>query len=499
APGGLIFPATPDAPSVTNKIVFLAPAGTGPAVARAAAEAARQDWRARLGKIFKTGPLPPTPGMPDLAWVSVTGPVADYEALWKATRAEMDGRRRARVFEPVEIPQRKLCAQSPGLPAVPAPPASLRHERDEALSAAGWAKRRAGDQRFPSTVSIASSAFRRRLLHRASTDPEVAATLRNPVHRLNAALNQLSVHTDRSTLLEVAVPAGLEPLAGCLGAWVTPDRWDGEVIGREYGTTPDERTVRDARAAAGALAANARNAGIPAPSPYFAVVVQDLDRLGQALGNLDLHAQRDVSKQLSTLAAHQTELLTKQHPLAVLVYAGGDDFLAFCPAAEALQLAASLRRQVQAAVSTGPLATGGPDGTPITASTAVVFAHMSNPLRDALQAAHQAIMDAKSATSRSGRSRDALAVVVRRRGGERARTILPWWPPGTEDGVNATDLLARIRPGAHSDVLSAGLGADLERDEVMLAELAGEPVLLRAELVRLVSRHGGTPEAGKAL
>ncbi|MGH8966064.1 MAG: Cas10/Cmr2 second palm domain-containing protein, partial [Actinomycetes bacterium] len=384
--------------------MFLAPAGTGPAVARAAAEEVRQNWRAKLGNIFKAG-LPPTPGMPDLAWVSVTGPVTDYEALWRAAREEMDGRRRARVFEPVEIPQSKLCAQSPGLPAVLAPPASPRHERDEALSAAGWAKRRAGDQRFPSTVGIASSAFRRRLLHRASTDPELAATLHDPVRTLTAALNQLGVHTDRSTLRGVAVPPGLEPLAGHLGGWVTPGRWDGDVIAREYGTTPDERTVRDARAAAGALAAIARNAGIPAPSPYFAIVVQDLDRLGQALGNLDLHAQRDVSTRLSILAAQQTELLTKQHPLAVVVYAGGDDFLAFCPAAEALQLAASLREQVRVAVTDGPLATAGPDGAPITASTAVVFAHMSNPLQDALRAAHQAITDAKSATSRSGRSR----------------------------------------------------------------------------------------------
>jgi len=500
-PGGLIFPTACDAPSVTNKIVFLAPVGTGPDIARAAVAEIRQDWWTRLQKIFKTGEPPPTPGMPDLAWASVTGPVSsdDYSVLWKAARAELDGGRRARVFERVEIVQSRLCAQSPGLPAVAVPPDALPHERDEALSAAGWVKRRAGRQRFSSTVSIASSAFRRRLLERAAADPDVAAALHEPVRRLTAALDRLGVSTDRSTLGYGQVPAGLEPLAGRLGAWVSPEQWDEEGIAREYRITPDQRAVRDARSAAGALAGIARRAGIPAPSPYFAVVVQDLDRLGQALDKLDLDRQREVSQQLSTLAEGHTELLTTEHPLAVRVYAGGDDLLAFCPAAEALWLAESIRGQVRDAISTGPLATAGPDGAAITASTAVVFAHMSNPLQDALRSAREAIEAAKSTTSASGRSRDALAVVVRRRGGERARTVLPWWPPGTDDGASATELLNRIRPGPDADTLSAVLGSDLERDEARLDELAAEPALLRAELVRLVRRHGGTPEAGQAL
>ena len=417
APCGLIFPVTADASSVTNKIAFLAAAGTGPTVARAVAREINQGWQTQLKRTFKTDQPPDTPGTPDLAWVSVRGPAADgaYGVLWEAAQREMVGRRRARTFEPVTIPPSRLCAQSPGLPAVTAPGGALPHERDEALSAAGWVKRRAGNQRFPSTVSIASSAFRRRLLERADAEPDIAAELRGPVEELNTALDRLHLDTDRSKLRDVPTPVGLEHLAGRLGAWVTPDRWDGEAIARECGTVPDERTVRDARKAARALAAIARNAGIPAPSSYFAVVVQDLDRLGQALGRLDLDRQRSVSQQLSVLATQQTELLSGQHPLAVLVYASGDDFLAFCPAAEALRLAASIRQQVRAA-TTGPLATAGPDGAAITASTAVVFAHMSNPLQDALRSAREAIADAKSATSASGRSRDALAVLVRRRG-----------------------------------------------------------------------------------
>ena len=360
-------------------------------------------------------------------------------------------------------------------------------------------KRRAGSERFPSTVSIASSVFRSRLLERAGSDPDVAAELRGPVRELTTALDRLTVRSDRSKLRSVPTPAGLEPLTNRLGAWVTPERWDDEGIAREYGTPPNKQIVCDGRRAAGALAGVARKVGIPPPSAYFAVVVQDLDHLGRALGGLGLDRQREVSQQLSALATQQAALLETEHPLAVLVYAGGDDLLAFCPAAEALRIAASIREQVRTATTTGRLAIAGADGAAITASTGVVFAHMSSPLQDALQSARNAIAEAKSATSASGRSRDALAVVVHRRGGQRARTVQPWWPPGTEDGASATELLTRIRPGPRADVLSAVLGSDLERDEARLRELDGQPALLRAELTRLVQRHGGTPQAGKAL
>jgi hypothetical protein len=98
---------------VTNKIAFLAPEGTGPGIARAAVEDISRSWRDRLEETFKTGQPPRTPGTPDLTWVSVTGPATDgdYGVLWKAAQCEMVGRRRARVFEPVEIPQRS-CLRS---------------------------------------------------------------------------------------------------------------------------------------------------------------------------------------------------------------------------------------------------------------------------------------------------------------------------------------------------------------------------------------------------
>jgi CRISPR-associated protein Cmr2 len=139
----------------------------------------------------------------------------------------------------------------------------------------------------------------------------------------------------------------------------------------------------------------------------------------------------------------------------------------------------------------------------ITASTAVAFGHLASPLQETVRAAREAIAQAKSAAGRDGRTRDALAVVVRRRGGERARLVQPWSSAGPGE-PDAVDLLTRLRPAAASGALSAGLAAQLERDGPSLAELAGhgdrgDLVTVRAELTRLVGRRGGGPAAAEAL
>jgi hypothetical protein len=181
--------------------------------------------------------------------------------------------------------------------------------------------------------------------------------------------------------------------------------------------------------------------------------------------------------------------------VGIPIYAGGDDFLAFCPAVTALRLASRVRSLVQE--QPAPLARCGPGGSPITASTAVVFTHVSDSLQDAVVAARAALQEAKDAEGPGGRSRsrDALAVVVRRRGGERARTIQPW------DSGRAAELLSAVQPRRPGEVLSAGLASRLEWDRVGLLELVDAQLwaTLSAEMHRVVLRQGGTSEAAGAL
>lgn len=498
-PCGLIFPGDVDA-AVSNKIVLLAPAGTGATTARAVAEHVAAVWRTMVRRAYLKDP-PPTPGMPEVSWVTVTGSAKeqDYSSLWAAAQQELVGRRRARVFPAFCAERKVLCGQSAGLPAGPVPSGARRHERQEQLSAAGWVKRweqRADGDLFPSTLSIASSSFRSRLFTRAATDEGVRAALRGPLERLDGAVARLDVQVDRAPR-PLAI-SGLDALAGRLGAWVYREVWDSASLAREYRIQPDASTVAAGRDAARAVVSAAKNAGIRAPSPYYAVVVQDLDRLGRALSTMDLRRQRAVSAYLGELAEVQRAVIGAADPEGVLVYAGGDDLLAFCAASAALPLAGALRQQLVEQVAGGPLAGAGLDGGPITASTGVVFAHMSSPLQDTLTAARSAIAQAKSARV-AGRFRDALSVVVRRRGGERASTVQPWWP---EPGQRADTLLTTLRPGQGAAELSAGLASRLERDEAGLDELAAQPSrwpLLRLELRRLIERQHGDPAAADAV
>src|SRR5262249_28475374 len=256
-----------------------------------------------------------------------------------------------------------------------------------------------------------------------------------------------------------------------LGPWLHPQVWDPAGLVREYPGVATAELARDGGRYARRIVELARSAGVRPPSPYFAVVVQDLDRLGRALGGLGLADQGVVSGQLTGLAAAQQAAVAGAVG-GFCVYAGGDDLLAFCPAATALPLAATVRRLVTEHLAAGPLRTAGPGGTAITASTAVVFGHMGSPLQETVRAAREAIAQAKSAAGRDGRTRDALAVLVRRRGGERARLVQPWSPAGPGE-PDAVELLTRLRPAAASGELSAGLAAQLERDGPSLAELAG--------------------------
>ena len=493
-PYGLIVPSLLSAGATsggaTNKIAFLAPRGRGEQLAGDVAGLVRDTWQSWVDQVFP-GTGAATPGMPDVSWVRVTGPAAggEYAQLWKRARESLVARRRARVFVPVLVKRASLCSQAPHLPASPVPVRAYRHERQsrERLSVAGWVKRlaaRDGDMSFPSTVAIASASFRARLIGPAASPREDLAAA---VAGLASCVDELDPPRERPLRL-ADVPPGLEPLATRLGTWVFVERWEADGL-RRAGVIASPRLVERGRRAARSLLAAARGLAVRPPSPYFAVVVQDLDRLGQALDGLSLDQHRAVSRALSELAGAQWQLASSGLPLpAEPIYAGGDDFLAFCPAAGALALARRVRQLVTEHLSGTPLVAA--DGGPVTATTAVVFAHMGSPLQEVLGIAHEALKTAKDAGV--GENRNALTVVVRRRGGERARTIQPWG-----NGMNAADLLETVQPVG----LSPSLASRLELDRRSLSDLARDELwtTLSAELARLVARQGGTPRAAGAL
>lgn len=492
---GVVFPrpAAARIGGVTNKIVFTCAPGSGPELARAAKTTAEGLWREVVRGCF--GEDVATPGFPELWWVSITEDGGDYGRAWARLSEASVARRRSRVFEPLVSQQRWLCAQSPSLPAVTAPAHLVRvHERRSRLSAVGWIKRtrdRGGsDARVAvrSTSSIASGAYRIALL----TDPP--AGLAGQVAALRAAAARVSKPVTEAALC--ACKAQLSALGTELGSWVYPSEWDLAGLRREYGSHVTAEMAAAGKAAATAILRSANARGIAAPTPYYAVVVQDIDRLGKALSLLadsddGMAAHAHASDALVELGRAQRELIEAEPRHGVAIYTGGDDVLAFTSAASAIGMSARLRALTRERLEASVLRSAG--GGEVTASSAVVFAHREVPLYSVLARARTALDDAKTSRGVDGRDRDALAVVVLVRGGERAHTVQPW----TNDPAG---LLARLGPG--SGVVSAQLATRFHTDAAQLSVLAGEEKMsdfLDAEVTRLVARHGGGDEEARAL
>lgn len=497
-------------PTVPNRIVALAPEGKGAEVAAAADHAVRQDWAGLVRKAL--GRPAATPGMPSVQWVSVPASIGDYARQWEEAQRLLVARKRIRAFDAVEEPDRDLCSLSPRWPAEPKPPKGVpAHERDR-LAAANWVKRRyrhiggAGDdggpgevpKGFPSTSSIASAPFRSRVLDKMN-DQRVSRA----VSALRAAVQVLDRGREQPpAALAAKAPATADGrwLVGSAGRWVYQDAWQEDVLAREFPSVPvQERTravangVQAVRALHTALKAP-KDKDVPPPLPHLAVVVQDLDGMGRFLGgeiagsrrrNTVTEAwHREVSERLSVLARETCELLEGSNYFGVPVYAGGDDLLAFVPAAYALAAARAVRDAV-------------PKTLLPTASTAVLFFHHRSPLQRAVSEAQHLLETAKKQIE----GKNGLAVGYLRRSGVREQSLQAW--TRTADGRGPVEDFEEFLsgpPGSGSGEagrLSLRLVQDCVRDEAELVSLPDD--LFAAEIRRLVTRHGGTRAQADAL
>ncbi|MGH3257075.1 MAG: Cas10/Cmr2 second palm domain-containing protein [Streptosporangiaceae bacterium] len=512
----MVLPAEDSGRGLPNRIVALLPAEAGVAAARRASEAAHDAWRSWLRQVMRLAegdPPPQTPAFPRIQWVCVPELPSGYEAQWQLAQRLLAARRRIGDFTAVpeeDWRQRDLCSLAPRWPAErKAPPDVPPYEQRTPLSAVGWVKRRWRHVNevsgFPSTASIASAPYRRGVL-RHLTDPEVAAAVRALDGARQAVERALGTSGRETPLpgLEPLVPDGGPGawLARSGGPWVYAERWRPETLVREAATGPAhdvrpkvrdiEQAVRDGYRAARRLGELMEQPGRQAPplASYLAVVVQDLDSMGRFLGGGSASASGQkipimpneharVSRELLLLAEAQTDALKAEKLLAVPVYAGGDDLLAFCPASTAIDAAQSCHDEI-------------PRSLPH-ASTAVLFFHYHASIQQAMRAASDLLKDAKLRV----RGKHALAVGYLRRSGVGAQSIQPWTGQDGASSAVLFGLFARER----EPKLSPRLVADLEHDAGELAALAEvsqrlHRPLYTAELARLVRRHAGTDASG---
>jgi CRISPR-associated protein Cmr2 len=137
------------------------------------------------------------------------------------------------------------------------------------------------------------------------------------------------------------------------------------------------------------------------PNPYLAVLVADGDRMGAALAALDsAEAHRNFSSNLAGFADSARELVNDHN--GVLVYAGGDDVLAFLPVDKCLSCARKLHDDFGERLAKY--------GNP-TLSVGIAIGHFMENLEDLLDYGRAAEKAAKKP------DRDGLAIHLHKRGG----------------------------------------------------------------------------------
>ncbi|MDE3840932.1 type III-B CRISPR-associated protein Cas10/Cmr2 [Bacillus methanolicus] len=152
---------------------------------------------------------------------------------------------------------------------------------------------------------------------------------------------------------------------------------------------------------------------------YYAILMMDGDNMGQWFSGENKKDFSSVSERLAHFSQQVVPKIVEQDYNGRLVYAGGDDVLAFVPVDEALHVAQALR-----------FAFSQPEqglGEKATASIGLVIGHKKTPLQSLLNIVRQLEKKAKGYENPQSKvKKNALALAVHTRSGEISEAIMPW-------------------------------------------------------------------------
>lgn len=149
-----------------------------------------------------------------------------------------------------------------------------------------------------------------------------------------------------------------------------------------------------------------KSVAISEPTPYYAILQADGDDMGAFLDSLDTLADHQkLSELLGKFALDAREYVEASD--GALVYAGGDDVLAFVPIHRAIECGRSLSEAFASL-----LASEFPAAKTPTLSVGIAIVHHLDALSDALDLVRRAEKAAKSVPGKNG-----LAIVLSKRGG----------------------------------------------------------------------------------
>lgn len=476
--GRLIFPASSNsrvAKNVANVILAELHSGKPKTIADEANKAADECWKRYVAQA-KTDAGNAIQDEPEI-WESQIGDVIEFYAAWvartenyKLDRARvmrlLAGRKNCRDFQQPHLkddglPKSSLDGQRTSVFVQPAHrsqrdelrktwPVALRLSAGEELDVVGVTKRlgkKSGEQR-PNYSSVA----------RVAADPWLRGIEKHPL------FGELHSVCD-------AVP-GLNR--------VREEKYqefpfEGTVVFRsrheDLKVELGEQSVEPLRKVQGILERIGSE-----PNPYLAVLVADGDRMGAAIAELDSpDKHREFSTALAGFADEAGKIVTKHN--GVLVYAGGDDVLAFLPVDNALQCARDLHGKFGDALKNYK----NDEGKSPTLSVGIAIGHFMENLEDLLEYGRAAEKAAKKP------DRDGLAVHLHKRGGAPVRIRAKW-------GENPDDRLNHFAELMNRKVIPTKLSYELRAMAKLYEEWPNADVAIQQDLYRLIAKKTSSGE-----
>jgi len=312
---------------------------------------------------------------------------------WGLPKSSLDGARDTVLAEAISGSQEGARMTPPGKPAELRQ--RLRLRKGEHLDAVGLTKRwGGGNQPYPSVSRIAADPWIRKAQGEAAFG------------ELVEACEALARKWNLPKIDEKEYPQfGNFPYEGSL---VYRTRHAKMEMAEE-----NQRGIEDLNGIKAALEKLVEHLG--EPDPYMAVLRADGDRMGKAVSDhcprIEYH--RLLVSCLTRFASDAKEIVQKHQ--GALVYAGGEDVLAFVPVDRCLACARDLRKDFLDCVTAG-LPKVGPDCRP-TLSVGIAVGHCMEPLEDLLEFAQEAEHEAKESVFAGQTNRNGLALCIHPRSG----------------------------------------------------------------------------------
>lgn len=403
---------------------------------------------------------------------------------------------------------------------------------------------------FPSASSIATAPFKKKIMEKLQkSDPDAGSLKKSVDEYVSKVLSFLQPNNGQGPYdiyyysapipaLEKLVPKELSDFTRIDGEWLFDESFVPEKIEREYDVKKEElQGLEEAKAAAADLRRMAEEILKIKPSKYYALIAMDGDHMGQWVSGQNgppllklLHP--DIAKTF-TDDPELKDLLCRKRPLGPtlhmaltaaqknfalqvvrqiveeehvgkLIYAGGDDVLAFMPIEELLPVLRKLRwlcsgepvddlssnaklENVSNGFATRVNNTNDKRrfmllGSEFSLSAGVAIVHHTHPFSHAVEEAYRAMKEHAKSDKKLGRN--AFAIHLMKRSGEPLEVGAKW---KLDDTLNTLFEVEQIVEAMAERWLSGKLAYDLNDEALGMAKLGKDAQV--GELRRLIARH----------